>query len=61
MTPQQESKLKKLGPFNLSQAEKIGLSHQNLSRLVKDERILRMIVNPMGASKFFHFGLMVLQ
>lgn len=42
MNHQQESKLKKLGPFTLSQAEDLGLSHQNLSRLVKEEKILRM-------------------
>ena len=42
MTPKQESKLKKLGPFSRSQAEEIGLSHQSLSRLVKEEKILRM-------------------
>jgi predicted transcriptional regulator of viral defense system len=42
MTPKQESKLKKLGLFTLSQAEEVGIIHQELSRLVKDERILRM-------------------
>ncbi len=42
MTPQQEAKLKKLGPFSLAQAEEIGISHQEISRLVKEEKILRM-------------------
>lgn len=42
MTPKQESKLKKIGLFSRSQAKEIGLSHQNLSRLVKEEKILRM-------------------
>lgn len=42
MTIQQETKLKKLGLFTLAQAEDIGISHQNLSRLVKEEKILRM-------------------
>lgn len=42
MKPQQESKLKKLGIFTLAQAEEVGLSHQNLSRLVKEEKINRV-------------------
>lgn len=42
MTPKQENLLKKLGPFSLSQAEEIGVSQQELSRLVKDEKIQRM-------------------
>lgn len=42
MTPQQETKLRKLGPFSLAQAEEIGISHQEISRLVKEEKILRM-------------------
>ena len=42
MTPKQETQLKKLGPFSIAQAEKIGISHQELSRLVKEEKIHRM-------------------
>jgi predicted transcriptional regulator of viral defense system len=42
MTPKQEAQLKKLGPFSIAQAEKIGLSQQELSRLVKEEKIHRM-------------------
>jgi predicted transcriptional regulator of viral defense system len=42
MTSQQETKLKKLGPFSLAQAEQVGISQQELSRLVKGEKILRM-------------------
>lgn len=42
MTPSQESKLKKFGPFTLEQAEAIGISHQELSRLVKEDKIQRM-------------------
>jgi predicted transcriptional regulator of viral defense system len=42
MTPKQENLLKKLGPFSLSQAEEIGISQQELSRLVKEEKIERM-------------------
>lgn len=42
MTREQETKLKKLGPFTLAQAKEIGLSHQELSTLVKNEKILRM-------------------
>jgi predicted transcriptional regulator of viral defense system len=42
MTPKQESRLKKLGPFTLSQAIEIGVTHQSLSRLVKESKILRM-------------------
>lgn len=42
MTKQQEAKLKKLGPFSIAQAEEIGISHQELSRLVKQEKIHRM-------------------
>lgn len=42
MTRQQESKLKKLGLFTLSEAKKNGISHQTLSRLVKEYKILRM-------------------
>jgi predicted transcriptional regulator of viral defense system len=42
MTPKQEAQLKKLGPFSLSQAEKIGITQQELSRLVKEEKIQRM-------------------
>lgn len=42
MNQKQESRLKKLGPFTLAQAKEIGLSHQALSRLVKEQKILRM-------------------
>jgi predicted transcriptional regulator of viral defense system len=42
MTPKQDTLLKKLGPFSLSQAEEIGISQQELSRLVKEEKIERM-------------------
>lgn len=42
MNPKQETLLKKLGPFSLSQAEEIGISQQELSRLVKEEKIERM-------------------
>jgi predicted transcriptional regulator of viral defense system len=42
MTPKQETQLKKLGPFSIAQAEKIGIRHQELSRLVKEEKIHRM-------------------
>jgi len=42
MTPKQELQLKKLGPFSIAQAKKIGISHQELSRLVKKERINRL-------------------
>ena len=42
MTPKQEAQLKKLGPFTLAQAEEIGISHQELSILVKNEKIHRM-------------------
>jgi predicted transcriptional regulator of viral defense system len=42
MNKQQESKLKKLGIFTRSQAEAMGLSHQSLSRLVEEEKIIRV-------------------
>ena len=42
MNKQQESKLKKVGVFTRSQAEAMGLSHQSLSRLVEEERIIRV-------------------
>lgn len=42
MTKQQDSKLKKIGVFTLSQAEEAGISHQDLSRLVRQGKILRM-------------------
>ncbi len=42
MTRQQESKLKKIGLFTLSQAEEVGISHQDLSRLVREGKVLRM-------------------
>ena len=34
--------LQKLGPFKLAQARRMGISHQQLSMLVKEEKILRM-------------------
>lgn len=42
MNKQQESKLKKLGIFTLPQAEEIGLSQQELSRLVAAKRLKRV-------------------
>lgn len=42
MNKQQETKLKKLGVFTLSQAENLGLSQQELSRLVTAEKIKRV-------------------
>lgn len=42
MTKRQESKLKKMGIFTLAQAEELGLSRQDLARLVKEDRLLRM-------------------
>lgn len=42
MNSKQESKLKKLGVFTLTQAKEIGISHQDLSRLVKEDKIIRM-------------------
>lgn len=42
MTPKQEAQLKKLGPFTLAQAREIGITHQELSILVKEEKIHRM-------------------
>jgi predicted transcriptional regulator of viral defense system len=42
MNKTQESKLKKLGIFKPTQAEAIGISHQNLSQLVKAEKIKRV-------------------
>ena len=42
MTKQQESKLKKLGVFTLLQAERIGLTQQDLSRLVTNEKMKRV-------------------
>ena len=42
MNSQQESKLKKLGIFNLTQAEEMGLSQQNLSRLVAAQKLKRV-------------------
>jgi predicted transcriptional regulator of viral defense system len=49
MNKQQETKLKKIGVFSRSQAEAMGLSHQSLSRLVKEEKILRV-----GRGMYFH-------
>ena len=42
MTREQEITLKSLGPFSLAQAEEVGISHQELSRLVKEEKIRRL-------------------
>lgn len=42
MNRQQEIKLKKLGIFTLSQAEDLGLSQQELSRLVVAEKLKRV-------------------
>ncbi len=42
MTPRQESKLKKNGIFTLAEAEEVGLSRQDLARLVKEDKLLRM-------------------
>jgi predicted transcriptional regulator of viral defense system len=42
MNRQQESRLKKIGLFTLSEAQEVGISHQDLSRLVKKNKILRM-------------------
>lgn len=42
MNKQQESKLKKMGLFTPSQAKEVGISHQDLSRLVLEDKILRM-------------------
>ncbi len=42
MNKQQESKLKKLGIFTLTQAKVIGFSHQRLSRLVQEEKLIRV-------------------
>lgn len=42
MNKQQETKLKKLGIFTLPQAEDLGLSQQELSRLVAAEKIKRV-------------------
>ena len=42
MTPKQEAQLKKLGPFTLAEAKQIGISHQELSILVKEEKVNRM-------------------
>ncbi len=42
MNKQQESKLKKIGVFTLVQAKKIGLSQQDLSRLVISNNINRI-------------------
>ena len=42
MTPTQEAQLKKLGPFTLAEARQIGISHQELSILVKEEKVNRM-------------------
>ncbi len=42
MTNEQESKLKSLGVFTLTQAHKIGVAQQDLSVLVKQEKITRI-------------------
>ena len=41
MSPQQETKIRKLGIFTLAQAEGLGVTQQSLSRLVKAGRIKR--------------------
>lgn len=51
MNKQQESKLKKMGVFTRSQAEAMGLSHQSLSRLVKEDKIIRV-----GRGMYLHSG-----
>lgn len=42
MTRLQNKKLQVLGPFSLSQAKEIGLDHRELSKLVAEEKILRL-------------------
>ena len=42
MTRDQERKLIKLGPFTLAEAKEVGISHQELSQLVREEKIHRM-------------------
>lgn len=42
MTKEQNSKLKKLGIFTLAQAEELGLSQQNISRLVQANELKRV-------------------
>ncbi len=42
MTPQQESKLKKKKIFTLTEAESIGLSRQDVAKLVNEGKLLRM-------------------
>lgn len=42
MDKQQETKIKKLGVFNLAQAKKIGISQQEISRQVAAERLKRI-------------------
>lgn len=42
MTKTQETKLKKLGIFTLTQAKELGISQQSLSKLVKQEKIKRL-------------------
>jgi hypothetical protein len=42
MNKRQESSLKKLGIFDLSQAEEVGLNQQNLSRLVAIGQLKRV-------------------
>ena len=42
MDKRQESKLKKMKVFNLVQAKEVGLSRQDLARLVKEGKLLRM-------------------
>jgi predicted transcriptional regulator of viral defense system len=49
VTKEQETKLKKLGLFTLVQAEKLGLNQQNLSKLVKQEKL-----NRVGRGLFLH-------
>ena len=42
MSSAPDQKLKKLGLFTLAQAKKVGFSHQELSRLVTEEKLIRM-------------------
>jgi predicted transcriptional regulator of viral defense system len=42
MISSQEAKLKKIGPFTINQAEALGISHQELSKLVKEKKIHRL-------------------
>lgn len=50
MNKKQEEKLKKIGLFTRSKAEALGISHQNLSRMVKEEKIFRV-----GRGMYLHY------